>query len=132
MRQCAERTNRCARTYPRTTEIPHGNCRWQGPFWSTSRGPFAWPLSILTSRAALTRPSSSHGSTNSRAKGKGPPHDPLPPREHLLRCSMDCPILRGPADEHDSSSLARLIAGLQDRKQPPGQCEPAQVVDREV
>jgi hypothetical protein len=41
-------------------------------------------------------------------------------------------MLRGSADEHDSSSLARLAGGLQERKQVPGQCEPAQVVDREV
>src|ERR1051326_2388395 len=83
MRRCAARTNRWAPTYPCSTEIPPGNCRWRGPFWSTSRASFVWLLSILTSRAALTRQSSSRGSTNSRAIGKGPPHDPLPPKECL-------------------------------------------------
>src|SRR5436305_10840047 len=80
MRRCAMPTNRYARTCPRSTALTHGSCRWPGPFWSISQGLFAWPLSMLTSRAALTRQSSSSGSTNSKAKAKGPPHDPLPPR----------------------------------------------------
>src|SRR5215470_134394 len=45
-----------------------GTCRWPGPFWSIGQEPFAWPLSILTSHAALIRPSLLHGSTNSNAK----------------------------------------------------------------
>src|SRR5713101_7307483 len=45
--------------------MTRGNCRWLGPFWSTSREPCAWPLSIPTSRAALTHPLSPHGSTKS-------------------------------------------------------------------
>src|SRR5579864_4008843 len=56
------------RTYPRSTARMRGSYRWLGPFWSTSREPCAWPLSTLTSHAALTHPSSSRGSRNSRAK----------------------------------------------------------------
>src|SRR5260370_19829017 len=40
-------------------------CRWWVSFWSISQGPFAWRLSILTSRVALTHPLTQHGSTNS-------------------------------------------------------------------
>src|SRR2546428_2676816 len=87
MRQCATRTNRYARTCPGSTGMSRGNCQWRGPFWSTNRGLFARPLSILTSRAALTRQSSSHGSTNSRTKGKGLPHNPLH-LENAYRCSQ--------------------------------------------
>jgi peroxiredoxin len=58
---------RLVQTCPRSTAMTRGNFRWQGPFWSTSRGLFASPLSIPTSHAALTRRSSSHSSKNSRA-----------------------------------------------------------------
>src|SRR5437763_16545332 len=42
-------------------------------------------MSMLTSRAALTRQSSLRGSTNSRAKGKGPPHDDRKGRHYYTR-----------------------------------------------
>jgi hypothetical protein len=51
---------------------------------------------MLISRADLTRPSSSRGLTNSRAKGKGPPHDPLPPRERLSWFSVELFLTTGP------------------------------------
>src|SRR5260370_23355866 len=95
MRGCAVRKNKWARTCPGSTALSRGTCRWRGPFWSTSRGPCVWPLSMLISRAALTRQSSSRGSTNSRAKGKGPPHDPLPPRERLSVCSEEQLLKQG-------------------------------------
>src|SRR5205823_12070927 len=44
-----------------------------------------------------TRQSSSHGSTNSRAKGKGPPPNSLPPGERLSLFSAELFLTTGTA-----------------------------------
>src|SRR6266568_1311442 len=70
MRQSAPHTNRLVRICPSITAMVPGNCRCRGPFWSISRESFAWPLSILTSHAVLTHPSSLHDSKSYRVQSE--------------------------------------------------------------